>query len=500
MPIATEIHAIPGPLVDSSADLLALPVRSTEDGPVVVTAGTGPEADALDARLPAPLAELVAHYGLKGKPGEKADFPADLGRGLVQLSFLGVGSGTPADLRKAGASFARLAKGRTRAATTVGFLDDGRAEDGLTAFIEGALLGGYQFTMRSSAKPPEPVPAIELVAEHPERMPVQRGTALANATALARDLTNTPSSRKDPEWLVSRAGAIAGEAGLDISVWNERELERDGFGAILGVGGGSVRPPRLVRLDYTPEGPESGHVVLIGKGITFDTGGLSLKPNDNMKLMKTDMSGSAVVLGVLSALGALGTRTRVTGLLALAENAFSGSAQRPSDVVTTYGGRTVEVLNTDAEGRLVLADAMDYAAAELKPDALVDVATLTGAAKVALGTGTGALFSTDDALAAALTEAAEASGEPLWRMPLVEEYRDTLDSTVADLANIGTRSKDYGSPGATDAAMFLREFTAGLPWAHLDIAGPGRSTSDEGLLTKGGTGFATRSLLRWLAG
>lgn len=471
---------------------------------MAVTAGTGPDAG-IEARLPASLAELLTHYGLRGAPGEKAEFPVDLGNGLVRLALVGVGSQTPADLRKAGAALARLAKGRSSAATTVASpRGDGETVDaaGVTAFVEGALLGGYRFTMRSSAASADPVPAIELVAEQPDRIsePVWRGVALASATALARDLTNTPSSEKGPEWLASRADTLARENGLDIEVWDERQLERDGFGAILGVGRGSARPPRLARIDYTPEGPATTHVVLVGKGITFDTGGLSLKPNDNMKLMKTDMSGSAVVMGVMSALAALGVRSRVTALLPIAENSVSGRAQRPSDVVTTYGGRTVEVLNTDAEGRLVMADAMDYAVARLSPDCIVDVATLTGAAKVALGNGTGALFSTDGSLAVELSQAAEASGEPVWQMPLVEEYRDTLDSTVADLANIGTRGKDYGSPGATEAALFLREFAGGLPWAHLDIAGPGRSASDEGLFTKGGTGFSTRSLLRWLAG
>ncbi|WP_046471070.1 leucyl aminopeptidase [Allosalinactinospora lopnorensis] len=504
MPVATEIHPIPGPLVDSDADLLALPLYSGDGGPRVVTAGVGLGPADLDTRLPASLAELLAYYKLDAKPGETLEFPVDLGRGLVRLALLGVGAGAPGDLRKAGAALTRLAKGRTRAATNIAFLGPGGTETatagaGLTSFVEGALLAGYRFTLRSSAKGPEAVPAIDLVAEDPGRIagPVRRGMTLARATELARDLINTPSAEKDPKWLADRAEKLGREAGLGVTVWDEAELERDGFGAILGVGRGSARPPRLVRLDYVPEEP-TRHVVLVGKGVTFDTGGLSLKPNDNMKLMKTDMSGSAVVMGVMSALADLGVRARVTGLVALAENSVSDRAQRPGDVVTAYGGRTVEVLNTDAEGRLVMADAMAYAVAGLEPDVLVDVATLTGAAKLALGTGIGALFSTDDALASALSEAAEASDEPVWRMPLVEEYRDTLDSQVADLANIGT-NKDYGTPGATEAAMFLREFAGGLPWAHLDIAGPGRSTSEDGVLTKGGTGFSTRLLLRWLS-
>jgi leucyl aminopeptidase len=296
--------------------------------------------------------------------------------------------------------------------------------------------------------------------------------------------------------MAERAREVAAESGLEVRVWDEEQLSEDGFGAILAVGQGSARPPRLVQLTYTPENP-TAHVVLVGKGITFDTGGLSLKPNDNMKLMKTDMSGSAIVLGVLSALRAVGAGVRVTGLLPLAENAFSGDATRIGDVLTTYSGTTVEVLNSDAEGRLVLADALGYAVAELGPDVIVDVATLTGAAKVALGTGMGALYSTDDGLAAEIERAGAESAEPLWRMPLTEEYVETTHSRVADLANIGTR-KEFGPAGATDAALFLRAFTGDVPWAHLDIAGPGRSMKEDGLLSKGGTAFSTRTLLRWL--
>jgi leucyl aminopeptidase len=236
-------------------------------------------------------------------------------------------------------------------------------------------------------------------------------------------------------------------------------------------------------------------VVLVGKGITFDTGGLSLKPNEGMKTMKTDMAGGGVVMAVMGALRDLGVRDRVTGLVAAAENMPSGSAMRPGDVITHYGGTTSEVLNTDAEGRLVLADALAYADAELAPDVMVDVATLTGAAKVALGLRHGALFARDDDLAGALTAAGAAAGEPVWRLPLVEDYRKAIDSDVADVANIERRG--FGG-GSIMAALFLREFTGGRPWAHLDIAGPGRSASDDGELSKGATGYGARLLLAWL--
>lgn len=494
MPFATEIHPVPGTLAESTADLLVLPVLTGEEGPEAVE---GVADGGLTQVLPSQLADLFAHYALTGKPGELAQFPVSRDGGLVRLALLGVGSGSPDDLRKAGAALSRAARGKERIALAWPGSDAAAA----TAFAEGALLASYTFTLKSAEAPADqrPAPVIDVVGD-PAALtePLALGSTMATATALARDLINTPSLTKDPEWMAARAREAAAGSGLTVRVWDEKDLENEGFGAILAVGQGSSRPPRLVQLSYAPENP-TGHVVLVGKGITFDTGGLSLKPNDNMKLMKTDMSGSAIVLAVLSALASVGANVRVTGLLALAENAFSGDATRIGDVLTTYTGKTVEVLNSDAEGRLVLADAMGYASTELAPDVLVDVATLTGAAKLALGTGIGALYSTDDSVAAEIEAAGEEAGEPLWRMPLTEDYVPTTKSRVADLANIGTRGKDFGPAGATDAALFLREFAGGLPWAHLDIAGPGRSMQESGLLTKGGTAFATRTLLRWLA-
>ena len=234
------------------------------------------------------------------------------------------------------------------------------------------------------------------------------------------------------------------------------------------------------------------HVVLVGKGITFDTGGLSIKPAEAMASMKRDMTGAGVVLAVMSALAEMGCPVRVTGLLALAENAVSGNAMRPGDVLRHYGGRTSEVTNTDAEGRLVLADALAYAAAELEPTVLVDVATLTGAMKISLGQRTGGFFATDDSLAEHLLVAGRSSGESMWRMPLVDDYEDRLESKVADADNAA------GGPGAITAALFLRHFTAGLPWAHLDIASVGDSPSESFEWTAGATGFGARLLLHWL--
>jgi leucyl aminopeptidase len=349
---------------------------------------------------------------------------------------------------------------------------------------------------------------------------------VAEAVYLARDLVNTPAAVATPQWLAGRAVELAGAAGVEARVFEPAELAAAGFGGLLAVGGASVHPPRLVQLSYTgpdsaggPEvaggaalaaggaalaargaavagGPAPGHRVLVGKGITFDSGGLSLKPATPMIPMKTDMSGAAAVLAVMAALPRLGVPGRVSGLLCLAENMIGASAMRPGDVVTCWGGTTVEVLNTDAEGRLVLADALAYAAATLAPEAIVDLATLTGAITVALGRRTAGLFASDDALAAALTAAGAASGERMWRLPLVEEYRPAIDSPVADVANIG-RSLEV-SGGSITAALFLREFTAGLPWAHLDIAGTARADGDDGEISRGGTGWGVRTLLHWL--
>src|SRR4051812_30631978 len=270
-----------------------------------------------------------------------------------------------------------------------------------------------------------------------------RARATAAAVHLARDLANTPSLEKSPEWMAEQAvqgGAGAGVAGQG---WDVEGLRRDGFGGILAVGRGSARPPRLVRVDHAPRGSRR-HVVLVGKGITFDSGGLSLKPNEGMTTMKTDMSGGAAVLSVMTALSELRIDLRVTALVPLAENMPGGDATRPGDVITHYGGRTSEVLNTDAEGRLVLADAIAYATTQLHPDVVVDIATLTGAATLGLGKRHGALYATTDLLRRTLADAGDAGGERLWPMPIVEDYRDALDSPGADLRHIANQGKKNG--------------------------------------------------------
>ncbi|MEV4368521.1 leucyl aminopeptidase [Nonomuraea sp. NPDC049637] len=468
MPIETTVSAVAE--VPAGAELLALPYASD------LRPAVEPYVE-----LHLPVADLLAHYEAKGEAGEIVEVPVARAGGVGRVLLYGVGDGSPRALRRAGAALARKVKGRDTLTVVP-------PEGDVAAFAEAALLAGYTFKIGKEGR--KGVRALELAGADAE--PVRRAEVVAEAVALARDLANMPSSVKHPAWLAERAA----EQGLPVRVWDEEQLQAEGFGGILAVGRGSVRPPRLIQLSYVPEQPAERHVVLVGKGITFDSGGLSLKPTENMKTQKTDMAGGAVVIAVLAALARLGAPVRVTGLIAAAENMPSGTAQRPSDVIRHYGGRTVEVLNTDAEGRLVLADALAYADAELDPDAVVDIATLTGAISVALGRNVGAVYASDEDLAAQLLAAGQASDDRLWRMPLIDDYAPALESSIADLANVESGSR-YGA-GSITAALFLREFAGKRPWAHLDIAGVGRSTVDEGTLTKGATGFGVRVLLEWL--
>ncbi len=320
--------------------------------------------------------------------------------------------------------------------------------------------------------------------------------AVADAVVLARDLTNTPSLQKSPRWLADRlSNAAARRKGVSVAVLDEVALAASGFGGVLAVGNGSPRPPRLVELSWRPRGART-HVVLVGKGICFDSGGISIKPLDAMKLMRKDMGGAAAVCAAVLGAADLELPVRVTALAPLAENMVSGSAMRPGDVIRHYGGATTEILDTDAEGRLVLADALAYGAKRYKPDYLVDLATLTGAQHVALGKRTAALFSDNAALCDALQAAGDESGEPVWPLPMPDDYTGLLRSDVADLANIGQPSQ----AGAVVAALFLREFAGDRRdrWAHIDMSAPSWIDRNDGLLVKGATGWGVRILLRWL--
>ena len=481
--------------VGDTADVLAVPVFA---GPEL-----GPGAEEAVAALDAPLTPLLEARGFTGKAGEALALPT-LGRlPAATLLLVGVGERAEADaeaLRKAAAAVVRHAAGTRKAVTTLPQALPADPAAAVRAVTEGALLAAYRFDKYKRAgsdgsPPPAVLAALALVPVKAPRAALARavaaGQARAAATNLARDLSNEPANAMHPADLAAAARRLLAGKRVTVKVKDERELAKEGFGGIIGVGQGAEHPPRLVELRYRPQ-RATGEVVLVGKGITFDSGGLSLKPADSMKTMKTDMSGAAAVVGTMSALADLDVKVAVTGYLAAAENMPSGRATRPGDVLTMRNGTTVEVLNTDAEGRLVMADALALGAAA-KPDAIVDVATLTGACVVALGTRYTGLMGNDEALATELLGAAADAGEPTWRLPLPPEYKKELESDVADLKNVGDR---YG--GALTAGLFLQEFVDGRPWAHLDIAGPARAEADDGYLVKGSTGVATRTLLSWL--
>ena len=499
----TRIEVVSGRVAPDSPlwgrmDLAAIPVDQDESGnpqPPARSAG-------LAARYGVSLESVLTAEKVSGRAGELVRVPVLAPEGLPpKLVMVGTGASTPQDLRRAGAALARAARGRESVVSSIG---DGASPEATRALVEGLVLGGYQPPARGrrDRRDSHPAGSVTLLGRRPTSA-VDQGLVHAAATVLARDLAATPSNIKDPAWLAGQAVAIAAEAGLRVEVWDAARLAEERFGGLLHVGEGSASPPCLVRLEYLPTEVRSGDgsedmrpVVLVGKGITFDSGGLSLKPREAMVPMKTDMSGAAAVLAVLAACSAAAVRRRVIGLLPLAENAFGGSSYRPGDVLRQAGGRTVEVINTDAEGRLVLADALAHAVASLDPAVLVDVATLTGAATLGLGRRHAALYATDDDLAQALGLAGEEGGERTWRMPLVEDYREVLDSEIADLRHVSADARVGG--GSITAALFLREFTGGVPWAHLDIAGPARSEKDEYEVCRGATGFGARLLLRWL--
>ena len=313
---------------------------------------------------------------------------------------------------------------------------------------------------------------------------------MATAVALARDLANTPAGALTPSDLADVAVDVAEREGLQVTVLDEAAVRNERLGALLGVAQGSEEPPRLVELVYDPPGRQRGTVVLVGKGITFDSGGLSIKTADGMTAMKTDMSGAAAVVATMSALPALGVKTRVVGICPMSENMPSGKAVKPGDVLEARNGTTIEVLNTDAEGRLVLADGLSLAA-EAEPDAIVDIATLTGAASIALGRKIAPVMVNNAALLEQVRAAAERAGEKVWELPLADDYRKDIDSEVADIKNIGRP----GQAGTIIGGLFLREFVAGIPWAHLDVAATARTDEDEGYTRKGSTGFGVRTLI-----
>ncbi|HVE99115.1 MAG TPA: leucyl aminopeptidase [Mycobacteriales bacterium] len=492
----TAVSLISTDLAEAKVDVLVIAATKGDRGPVLAAG-----AKSIDTALKGRLLRALTDVGFTGANGETARVTT-LGATKAP-SVLAVGLG-PADevdaerLRRAAGVAMRAAAGSRTVAIGLAAMKGIPADDALRATIEGSLLGAYDYVRyrnTSLAGRKEPVQAISVVV--PDRKDkralaaLRRAETVAAAVALARDLTNAPPGNLHPADLADVAVTECRKAGCDVEVMDEKALRKGGYGGIMGVGQGSANPPRLVRISYThPKATRT--IALVGKGITFDSGGLSLKPAASMEWMKADMAGAAAVIAALTAIATLKPAVNVTGWVPTAENMPSGAAIRPGDVLTMFSGKKVEILNTDAEGRLILADAM-WRAGQENPDMLLDVATLTGAQLIALGTRTAGVMTNDEPLRTRVLDAARVAGEAMWPMPLPEELRKSIDSEIADITNTGDR---YG--GMLVAGTFLKEFVAdGLPWAHLDVAGPAYNDDQPfGYTPKGGTGAAVRTFVQ----
>ena len=479
----------------AEADVLVLPVF---EGP---TNGPGVrEVRGID---------LLEHYrgaGLKGKLGESLLVPNAGISGLAAKSVLLVGVGpkdevTTDTLRRAVGRAAPQLSRHASVATTLPLAMGRTPEDAVQATVEGLLLGGYRFDRYKSgangdAPEPSALASVTVLGSsrwnaRAVRTAIERAEVIADAQAWARDLVNTPALECTPDYLAKQAKAMAKEVGLQCTIWTEADLKKGGFGGILGVGAGSTNPPRLIELAY--RGGTGAPIALTGKGVSFDSGGLSLKDAQNMEWMKADMGGAASILGTMKAIARLKPRVNVIAAIPSAENLPSGSAIRPGDVLRHRNGKTSEVLNTDAEGRLILADALAYLA-EKRPRAILDTATLTGACMVALGEEIWGVMGNDREVIRDILAAGEAAGEPGWELPMPKRYRKLIESNLADVQNIGKNR--YA--GAITAAWFLAEFVDDVPWAHLDIAGPAFAEKTGDYWPKGATGSPVRALVRFV--
>jgi leucyl aminopeptidase len=486
---------------EARADVLVLG-RYADEGRVPA------EVVAVDRALGGLLTKVLQSEKFESKPGQISYVHTGGKIPAERVLVVGLGPhrrektrGDAEPLRRAAAAAVRRARDLNAGSVAVFMPPDGLSpRERAQAVVEGALLGTYRFDKYLKEKNPRAVRALTVL--EPDRRGaagaregVRLGRIWAEATCLTRDLVNEPANVVTPTFLARRATEIAREGGLKLRVLERAECARMGMGAYVGVAQGSEEPPKFIHLSYVPAGRARRRVVIIGKGITFDSGGLDLKTADGMLRMKDDMAGAAAVLGLFHALPKLKPRVEVHGLIAATENMPSGTAQRPGDVVRAMNGLTVEIGNTDAEGRLTLADALSYAVRHVKPDEMIDMATLTGAVVIALGQGVSGMMASDDALAARVLAAADGAGERMWRLPLHDEYKEGLKSDVADLNNISSQR----GAGAIVAALFMREFTAGVPWAHLDIAGTAFTERELPLGPKGGTGVTVRTLLGYLA-
>ena len=483
-----------GALAGLDTDLVAL-ATATEDfdhGKLKTDA-----LKALDRALGGVLQAAVQGAEFDGKSGAELVLHTHGKLPAAHLVLLGTGPKGKVDQDAARLTASRAVKAgeRQKAGRVALAFPFGEGAALVEAAAEGAQLGAYKFDRYLSDQKPRKVALLELVTAaaptRAEKLAVQLGTELGEAVNFARDLVNEPAGTMGPEQLAQAARGLAGDGKLHAQVLDQKAIEKLGMNLFLGVSQGSVKPPKLVRLIWEPAGKarKGQPLALVGKAITFDSGGLSLKTAEGMMLMKSDMAGSAAVLGAMRVVAKLKPPFAVHAYLGACENMPSGTAQRPGDVVRAKNGKTVEVLNTDAEGRLVLADVLAWAV-EHKPSAIIDLATLTGAAVVALGPYTTALYATDEKLAAEVLDASHRAGEEMWRMPLSEGLKEQVKSPIADLKNTGGR---HG--GSITAALFLREFVGDVPWVHLDIAGPAFLEKDRGYDARGGTGVGVRTLV-----
>jgi leucyl aminopeptidase len=486
----------PASPTEVQADLLILPMF---EGRV-----PGPGVKAVGQALDTDLSDLLKTHGGRGKLGETCVVPA-LGKirpGSIMLVGLGPKDSAGATAVRKAAMKAGRAGGKFATVASTLAQVGGDPQDSAQAFAEGVTLGAYRFDRYKhepldEASKERPRLKRVLALADGERAAVKaglsRGEIYSEAGNWARDLVNTPAIDATPSYLADQARAIAKELGLTVKIWSKAELAKGGFGGILGVGAGSVNDPRLIELSYKGGGQGFGPPIAItGKGVTFDSGGLSLKPAEAMEWMKADMGGAAATLAAMRAIGRLQPKVDVIAAIPSAENLPGGSAIRPGDVLRHRGGKTSEVLNTDAEGRLILADALAYLA-EKKPRVIIDSATLTGAAMIALGIDVWAVMGSDRKLIADLIAAGEAEGEPGWELPLWTDYRRHIESSVADVKNVGIR---WG--GAITAGLFLKEFVGDVPWAHIDVAGTAFAEQSGEYWPRGATGSPARTLVRYI--
>jgi leucyl aminopeptidase len=459
----------------AAADVMVVPVTADR------TLGPGAE------EVVAVLGDIAPHLDraeFTGKAGQLLEIAAPAAAPWSAVLFVGLGSEPDAEGVRRAAGFAgRRTAGARTVSTTLHQLADA------AAFVEGFTLGQYRFDKYRSEPKPAATETVKLVgASGADIEAARRGAVVASAVALARDLVNEPPVAKSPRALADIAREEGEGAGVRVVVHEEAAIAEMGLGGLAAVNWGAAEPARLVEMWYEPPGAER-FLAFVGKGIVFDSGGLSLKSPENMEDMKTDMSGGAAVIAAIRAIAQIGLPVKVAGFVPITENLPGGSALRPGDVITARNGKTIEVLNTDAEGRLVLADGLSLAA-EAQPDLIVDIATLTGACKIALGPEIAGYFASGEEAATAVGAAGDSSGERVWQLPLPGDYRRKIDSDVADMKNTGGK---WG--GAITAACFLQEFVGETPWAHIDIAGPARADKDDAYISKGGTGFGVRLLI-----